>query len=84
MWLTKLKIAIVEKNVENISKLMEEIPQLEDLKKMEEAVYLIREAAELVYTLQDETSASMKQIRKNIDFLKSTQIKNASKLDIKS
>lgn len=83
MWLTKLKIAIIEKDTDTLSKLMDNLPQLESKEEMIEAVYLIREAAELVYTLQDETSDSMKQIKKNLHFLKSTQENKINKLDIK-
>jgi len=84
MWLIKLKIAIVEKDTEKLSSLMDNIPKLESVEEMTEALYLIREAAELVYTLQDETSLSMKQIKKNLNFLESTQELQINKLDIKS
>ena len=84
MWLTKLKIAIVEKNTDELSRLMENIPELEGIDKLTEAVYLLREATELVYTLQNESAASMNQIKKNLDFLKSTAEVTLSKLDITS
>jgi len=84
MWLTKLKIAIVEKNVENLSKLMQEIPQFEDAKKMQAAVCLIAEATELVSLLQNETASSMQQIKKSLEFIKSTRPNNTNKLDIRS
>ena len=84
MWLTKLKIAIVEKNTSNMDKLLNDIPELTDADEIEEAIYLLREAAELIHTLQDETSDSMKQIQKNLQFLRSTDIPTSSKLDIKS
>jgi len=48
MWLTKLKIAIVEKNTDNLNKLMDDIPQLEDKKEIEEAIYLLKEASAIV------------------------------------
>lgn len=83
MWLTKLKIAIVEKNIDQLDKLMDDLPQLKNKKELEEAVYLIREASELVYTLKDETSSSLKQIKKNLNFLKSTEVKASPTLDIK-
>ena len=84
MWLTRLKIALVEKDTEKLSELMENIPKLESVDEMQEARYLIKEAQELVYTLQNNTSASMKQIKQNLTFLKSTQEPKVSKLDIKS
>ena len=84
MWLTKLKIAIVEKNTDSLDKLLEDIPKLEDKKDIEEAIYLLREASEIVHTLKDETSDSMKQIKKNLQFLRSTDIPTSNKLDITS
>ncbi len=85
MWLNKLKIAIVEKNTDILNELMDTLPQLENSKEIEQALFLIREASELVHTLKDETSLSMKKIKKNIDFLKSTQTPiKKSILDIKS
>ena len=65
MWITKLKIAIVEKNTDNINKLLNDIPELTDKSEIEEALYLLREASELLHTLQNETSLSMKKIKKN-------------------
>jgi len=84
MWLNHLKIAIVEKNTDRLNELMDEIPQLERKEDINQAIYLLKEATELVLTLQDETSASMKQMKKNIDFLKSTEHKTSNRLDIKS
>jgi hypothetical protein len=83
MWINKLKIALIEKNTNNIDKLMDEIPQLESLQEIEEALHLIEEAKSLVEGLKDETSASMKQMKKNINFLKSTQAPLKNKLDMK-
>jgi len=83
MWLTKLKIAIVEKNIEKLDQLMDDIPELETQKEIDEAIHLLREATSLVEGLKDKTSASMKQMKKNINFLKSTQAPRINKLDIK-
>ena len=84
MWLNHLKIAIVEKNTDRLNELMDEIPQLERKEDINQAIYLLKEATELVLTLQDETSASMKQMKKNIEFLKSTEHRTSNRLDIKS
>ncbi|OHD96754.1 MAG: hypothetical protein A3E21_09640 [Sulfurimonas sp. RIFCSPHIGHO2_12_FULL_36_9] len=84
MWLDKLKIAIIEKNADAISRLLDDIPQLKDKKEIEEAVYLLKEATSLMHTLKNETSASMKQIKKNLDFLRSTDVHTSKKLDIRS
>ncbi len=84
MWLTSLKVAIVEKNVQNLEKLINGMPKFDNIKDMESASYLLREAAELIYTLQDETKITMKKIKKNLNFIQSTQAQPANILDIKS
>ena len=84
MWLTKLKIAIVEENTEKLSNLIQDIPKLDDVKDMREALCLVEEALTLLHRLKSETSTSMKQIKKNLAFLKSTHTQSISKLDIKS
>ncbi len=84
MWLTKLKIAIVEKNIDLLDILMDDIPSLKKKEDIEQALYLLKEANRLVQELKNETSLSMKKIKTNIDFLKSTQAPVRNKLDIKS
>ena len=84
MWLNQLKIAIVERNTDRLSELMDDIPQLEKKEDIDQAICLIKEATELVQTLQSKTSTSMKQMKKNIDFLKSTEHKTSNRLDITS
>ncbi len=83
MWLTKLKIAIIEKNTDALSELVSDIPKLTDKKDIEEALYLSREALELLYTLKDETALNMSKIKKNLSFLRSTEVQTSTKLDIK-
>ncbi|NCO01848.1 MAG: hypothetical protein GW906_08445 [Epsilonproteobacteria bacterium] len=82
MWLTKLKIAIVEKNTDNLNKLMDDIPQLEDKKEIEEAIYLLKEASAIVQNLKDGLDKSMKQMQKNIKFLRVTESTASSKFDV--
>ena len=84
MWINNLKIAIVEKNTDNIDKLLDSIPEFKDLKEAEPAMYLLKEALELLHTLKDETAESTMKIKKNLDFINSTQHTNANTLDIKS
>ena len=84
MWLNKFKVAFIEKDIEKMGKLMGSMPQLENLKEMEEAVYLMEEAKNLLYTLKDETALSMKQIQKSKNFLKSTTAPKDTKFDITS
>lgn len=84
MWLTDFKIAIVEQDIDKLNELMDSLPQLETKEEMTEALYLIKEASELVTNLKDKTSSSMGQIKKNLHYLKSTQNQSSSKLDIRS
>lgn len=84
MWLTKLKIAIIEKNTDAIAELLDDTPQTHNLKETEEAIYLLKEASKLLYTLRDETENSMKKIQKNLSFLRSTDTSSSTILDIKS
>ncbi len=84
MWLTSLKVAIVERNTDRLNELIDDIPQLEKEEDIKQAIYLLKEATELVQKLQNETSVSMKQMKKNIDFLKSTQHRTSNRLDITS
>jgi len=84
MWLNKLKVAIIQKDADAISTLLDETPPFENIDEMQEALYLMRESLELLYTLQDETKNSMKQIRKNLDFLQSSLADSKPRLNIKS
>jgi hypothetical protein len=83
MWLNQLKIAIVEKNTDKLDKLFNDIPELQTQEEIAQALTLTQEATSLVSNLKNETSLSMKQMKKNIDFLKSTQAPRSSRLDIK-
>lgn len=83
MWLNKLKIAIVEKNTDALDALLNDIPQLSKAEDIEQAIYLLKEASKLLYTLQDEAKISMGKIKKNIAFLRSTERPKINKLDIK-
>jgi hypothetical protein len=84
MWLKEFKIAIIEKDIQKLEKLMDEVPTLESQEELQEAIALLKEATDLVQGLKDSTAESMAQIKKNINFLKSTQEGRVHKLDIKS
>ena len=78
MWLNSLKIAIIEKNPEKIDELLESMPTFDDVKDMESAAYLLKEASILMLTLKDETAESLKKLRKTRKFLDSTHSKDSS------
>ena len=82
MWLKKLKIALIQKDITQLEKLVEHLPHLEKAEEIDEALHLLEAATSLITQLRDETQTSMIQMKKNIDFLKSTQAPLVSKLDI--
>ncbi|MBL0708508.1 MAG: hypothetical protein JJW00_05635 [Sulfurimonas sp.] len=84
MWLTDFQIALVEKNTDNLDKLLDNMPTFSDVKDMKTASYLLREANELIYTLKDETKIIMNKMKKNLKFLESTQQHPVNKLDLLS
>ena len=84
MWLKEFKIALVEQNIDKLMALMESVPKLEDPKELDEALHLIAAATTLVESLRDDTKTSMVQMKKNMDFLESTQAPSVGKLDITS
>ena len=84
MWLSKFKIAIIEKNTEQIDTLLEELPSFKTEDEMKEAQYLMKEAAVLLLHLKNQTQDTMQRVQKNLSFLKSTQTNDSSALDIKS
>jgi hypothetical protein len=84
MWLTKLKIAIIEKNPDALDGLLGDIPSLGSQKEIEEAIYLLREATLMMNALKDQTQESMKQIKKNLDFLRSMDIPTSKRFDTRS
>jgi rRNA maturation endonuclease Nob1 len=82
MWLNQLKIAIVEKNIEQLSALMDDLPKLTTPEDLDVAINLLEEATALVTELRSDLSISMLQMQKNIKFLKSTQRGITSKFDM--
>ena len=82
MWLKKLKIAVIQKDIKSLAVLLDDIPVLKDAKEVEEALYLLQEAQRVVQALKDETASSMLQMKKNIDFLNSATANKTAKFDI--
>ncbi len=84
MWLNQLKIAVSQKDIELLDSLLSDIPNLTDKEELDSAIVLLAQAKDIVQELQNETAASMKQIKKNLEFLKSTETTQVHRLDIKS
>ncbi len=84
MWINKFKAALIQKDADSINALLDEVPSFSSKEDIEQAMYLMREAATLLYTLQDEITLSKKQIKQNINFLGSTLADSVSRFNIKS
>jgi len=84
MWLNSLKIAIIEKNPQALKKLLDEMPAFTNIEDLKSAEALLKEAGRFMLELKDETAITMKQLKKNIDFLDATSQKKSNTLDITS
>ncbi len=82
MWLKKLKIALIEKDTTALDKLLDNLPELTELNEIQEAVYLLDEATQMMKEINLKTSNSMKQLKNNLDYLKSTAHTSSQKLDL--
>ncbi len=83
MWLTKLKTALVLEEVEEISHLLDAMPQFETLSQMEEAAFLLQQSKMLLESKKTETAHTLQQLKNSIDFLKSTQQQTPHTLNLK-
>lgn len=83
MWLKSLKIAIVEQNIELLDKLLSQIPHFNTKEELEQAICLLEEATNMMHLLREETRQTMIQLKKNLDFLRTTDIPTSKSLDIK-
>jgi len=84
MWIQEFKIALIEENTQKLAELTETDLKFESVEETKEAMYLIKQAETLFYRLKDETAFSMKQLKKNINFLRATEAPSANTLDITS
>jgi len=71
MWLKKLQIAIIEKDINSIEKLMSDMPDFKTIDDMKFAASLIKEGLKLLHSLKDETRIELQKLKKHKDFLDS-------------
>lgn len=83
MWLTNFKKAIILKEFETLSNLIDEMPHFESLLEMEEAAYLLNHAKSLLETEKATTFTSLQQIKNTIEFLKATESSPTSSINFK-
>ncbi len=70
-WTNSLKIAIIEKDIQSISRLTKALPQFTELDKAKEALSLVSTAIELVDTEKQKILETMQKIKKTKEFLSS-------------
>lgn len=83
MWLTKLKTALVLEEIDRISTLLDEMPQFDTIKQMEEAAFLLQQSKTLLEEKKMQTAQTLQQLKNTLDFLKSTQAEPSSSLNLK-
>jgi hypothetical protein len=84
MWLREFEIAIIEKNSDEIERLLDLPLKFDTLNDAKMALSLLEEAIKFLNEAKNETAVTMMQMKKNIDFLKSTATITHSSLDIRS
>ena len=84
MWINKFKAALIQKDADSINALLDEVPNFSKKEDVKQAMFLMQEAATLLYNLQDDITLAKKQIKQNINFLGSTLANSKSNFNIKS
>ena len=83
MWLTKLKTALVLEDIEQLSSLLNEMPQFDTMEQMEEASYLLMQTKALIEKNKTHTAQILQQLKNNLNFLKSTQPEPSYSINLK-
>ena len=68
-WLNKVKVALIEEEYDTLSSLCQELPHFQDVKEMEEANHLMKEAIIFLKNEKIKTKETMNKIKKNSAFL---------------
>lgn len=83
-WLRELRIAVIEKNIEKVDALTFELPHFETLQDKKDALFLLKEALDILQNAKEDTKKVLSQLRKNIDFLNSTRYSKSSSIDVRT
>lgn len=70
-WLTNLKLAIIQKNIISIGKLIKNVPEINDMANAQEALALINEAISIIEKEKEEALVIMNKIKQTKAFLNS-------------
>lgn len=84
MWLQDFKIALIEENVEKMHQLLDEIPQFQSIKELQDAQYLIANALKDTTAQKNKISTILSELKKSSSFVKSSYDTKSYKLNIRS
>jgi len=70
-WLNNLKIAVIENDITAIGKLIQNVPEINDIYQAQESLALIKEAILLVENEKEKTLKAMQKIKQTKAFLSS-------------
>ena len=84
MWIREFEIALIEKDSDKLSELLDKELAFENAEDITKAMYLVKQANELFRDLKRETQLSMNALQHNIDVLNAVDVPPANKLDITS
>jgi len=68
-WLTDLKLAVIQKDITSIGKLIKNIPNISDIAKANEALALINEAIDIVEDEKSKALITMNKLKQTKAFL---------------
>lgn len=83
-WLRELKIALIQKDIEQLDTLTIELPPLTTLQEKKDALFLLEEALCILQDAREDTKKSLSLLRKNIDFLNATRKPLKSSIDFRT
>jgi len=68
MWLDEFKIALVAKDIQKLETLLENIPTLQSQEEIQQALFLLQQATQLIEQLKTKTKKEMDLLQKNRSF----------------
>ena len=70
-WINSLKVAIIEEDIDSISKILDELPNFQDIDEAKEALSLVKSATAFAKIQRQKTLDTMNKIKQTKKFLNS-------------
>lgn len=70
-WITNLKLAVIEKDIVTIGKIIKDVPNIKDMAKAQETLALINEAILIVENEKSKALKAMNKLKQTKAFLES-------------